>query len=119
MNRRMWWSRRKRADAPLTAAKRGSRCEAVKRARRAAKVPLAIPLIAAALLLPAAPAQSALPGANGRIAFTSYRDGNAEIYVMDADGTDQRRLTSNTAVDDEPAWSPAGTRLATAPARRT
>jgi dipeptidyl aminopeptidase/acylaminoacyl peptidase len=112
MNRRMWWLRQKRADAPLTAAKRGSWCEAVKRARRAAKVPLAIPLIAAVLLLPAAPAQSALPGANGRIAFTSYRDGNAEIYVMDANGANQRRLTSNAAKDDEPAWSPGGTRLA-------
>ena len=43
---------------------------------------------------------------NTKIAFESYRDGNAEIYVMAADGTNQRRLTKNTADDGIPAWSP-------------
>ena len=40
-----------------------------------------------------------------RIAFMSYRDGNAEIYVMNTDGSNQTRLTNN-AVDDDayPAW---------------
>ncbi len=28
-----------------------------------------------------------------KIAFESYRDGQAEIYVMDANGANQRRLT--------------------------
>jgi len=41
-----------------------------------------------------------------RIAFTSYRDGNAEIYVMHADGTYQTRLTNNPAIDDAPRWAP-------------
>jgi sugar lactone lactonase YvrE len=41
-----------------------------------------------------------------RIAFVSTRDGNPEIYVMNADGSDQRRLTSNTIFDAEPAWRP-------------
>jgi Tol biopolymer transport system component len=49
---------------------------------------------------------------NGKIAFTSDRDGNREIYVMNADGTDQRRLTNNPGVDDYPAWSPDGKRIA-------
>lgn len=34
-----------------------------------------------------------------RIAFRSYRDGSAEIHVMDADGSNQQRLTSNAAYD--------------------
>ena len=38
-----------------------------------------------------------------RIAFRSQRDGNDEIYVMNADGTCQRNLT-NDKVND---WSPA------------
>jgi WD40-like Beta Propeller Repeat len=41
-----------------------------------------------------------------RIAFVSTRDGNPEIYVMNADGSDQRRLTRNTGVDRQPAWRP-------------
>ena len=32
-----------------------------------------------------------------RIAFTSGRHGNSEIYVMDADGSNQTRLTNNPA----------------------
>jgi Tol biopolymer transport system component len=49
---------------------------------------------------------------NGKIAFTSDRDGNREIYVMNADGTGQVRLTNNAVVDDHPTWSPDGRQLA-------
>jgi Tol biopolymer transport system component len=49
---------------------------------------------------------------NGRIAFTSDRDGNPEIYSMNPDGTDQVRLTGNPGVDDHPKWSPDGRRIA-------
>jgi Tol biopolymer transport system component len=42
------------------------------------------------------------------IAFTSTRDGNEEIYVMDADGSYPTRLTNNTISDSEPAWTPNG-----------
>jgi Tol biopolymer transport system component len=48
----------------------------------------------------------------GVIAFVSDRDGNKEIYVMNADGTDQRRLTKQRFVDNQPAWSPDGTKIA-------
>ena len=41
-----------------------------------------------------------------KIAFTSTRDGNSEIYVMNADGTNQTRLTNNTAFDAWPSFSP-------------
>ncbi len=51
--------------------------------------------------------------ANGRrIAFTSTRDGNSEVYVMDADGTGQTNLTNHPADDSHPAWSPDGRRIA-------
>ncbi|HIL31545.1 MAG TPA: hypothetical protein EYG27_08445 [Dehalococcoidia bacterium] len=46
------------------------------------------------------------------IAFVSFRDGNAEIYIMEADGSKQLRLTTNEADDLEPVWSPDGNDLA-------
>ena len=43
-----------------------------------------------------------------KIAFVSGRDGNAEIYVMNADGSGQRNLTRNARGHDTVfAWSPA------------
>ena len=47
-----------------------------------------------------------------RIAFASDRDGNWEIYVMNADGTAQTRLTNDAADDQNPAWSPDGSKIA-------
>jgi Tol biopolymer transport system component len=47
-----------------------------------------------------------------RMAFSSDRDGNREIYLMDADGGRPTRLTSNAALDDAAALSPDGTRVA-------
>ena len=49
-----------------------------------------------------------------RIAFFSDRDdpANDEIYVMNADGSDVRRLTNDPADDAMTTWSPDGTRLA-------
>ena len=47
-----------------------------------------------------------------QIAFTSFRDGNGEIYVMDADGGNLRNLTRNPALDYAPAWSPDGGSIA-------
>jgi hypothetical protein len=40
------------------------------------------------------------------LCFSSARDGQQEIYVMNADGSDQRRLTSNPARDESPDWQP-------------
>ncbi len=47
-----------------------------------------------------------------RIAFESNFDGDMEIYVMDADGSNVRQITHNTVWDEGPAWSPDGTRFA-------
>ena len=47
-----------------------------------------------------------------QIAFTSARDGNTEIYVMDADGKNQRRLTNHPTSDSQPSWSPDGKKIA-------
>ena len=38
--------------------------------------------------------------------------GDEEIYVMNADGTNVRQLTSNGDFDSAPAWSPDGTKIA-------
>ena len=48
---------------------------------------------------------------SSRIAFVSERDGNAEIYVMNADGSGLARLTDDPASDGMAAWSPDGTKL--------
>jgi hypothetical protein len=58
------------------------------------------------------PSTTPTPAATTKIAFTSARDGNDEIYVMNADGTDPRNLTNDRARDSNPAWSPDGTKIA-------
>lgn len=73
----------------------------------------------AAAVVWAIPSQAAFRGANGRIAFDYDQhlsvDGNAptsttsrEIWTANPDGSDLRRLTSNTASDTDPTWSPDG-----------
>ena len=45
--------------------------------------------------------------ADGRIVFASNRDGDWNIYVMNADGTDVSRLANGNADSFAPAWTPA------------
>ena len=46
------------------------------------------------------------------IVFTSNRDEDFEIYVMNSDGSVQRRLTESRGIDMHPRWSPDGKRIA-------
>jgi Tol biopolymer transport system component len=46
-----------------------------------------------------------------KVLFTSMRDGNPEIYAMNADGSGVTRLTTNAAADTNPAWSPDRRRI--------
>ena len=46
-----------------------------------------------------------------KIAFTSNRDGNPEIYIMNPDGSEQTNLTQHNAVDYSPVWSPTGEQI--------
>ena len=47
-------------------------------------------------------------GPDGRIVFTSVRDGDLDLYVMDPDGTDVRRLTTAKGYDGGAFFSPDG-----------
>src|SRR3990170_4822039 len=47
-----------------------------------------------------------------KIAFESNRDSNSEIYIMDADGSNQKNLTNNKASDGSSTWSPDGKKIA-------
>ena len=62
--------------------------------------------------------RNALAAQKSRIVFTSRRDGNNEIYVMDADGKNPIRLTDNPANDFDPDWSPDGTKIPFASRRK-
>ncbi len=47
-----------------------------------------------------------------KIAFDTDRNGNNEIYVMNANGTGLTRLTNNSYDDSQAAWSPNGSKIA-------
>lgn len=46
------------------------------------------------------------------IVFRSGRGGNHEIYLMDADGSNVRRLTRDNATDTMPSFAPGGRQIA-------
>ena len=70
------------------------------------------------LSLVAVPALATVSGENGRIAFVSDADGDADIYTMNPDGTGIVQVTNASdengfpVLDDEPAWSPDGQSIA-------
>ena len=53
-------------------------------------------------------AASAKPLTTEKIIFSSNRDGNYEIYMMNPDGSQQERLTNHRARDLYPVISPTG-----------
>jgi Tol biopolymer transport system component len=46
-----------------------------------------------------------------KILFTSSRDGNSDIYIMNPDGSEQVNLTKHPAVDQRAVWSPTGEQI--------
>lgn len=46
-----------------------------------------------------------------KILFTSSRDGNYEVYMMNPDGSEQINLTQHRANDLNPVWSPTGEQI--------
>ena len=46
-----------------------------------------------------------------QIIFTSFRDGDGEIYIMDADGKNPRRITHSKGYDGGPFFSPDGKKI--------
>jgi Tol biopolymer transport system component len=68
-------------------------------------------VLAAWLALPA----FAGAATNGRIVFSSARDGSfgtSELYSVAPDGSGATRLTRNSTMDQYPAWSPDGSQIA-------
>ena len=47
-----------------------------------------------------------------QLVFTSNRDGDFDLHLMDDDGSNVVQLTNHPAEDMEPAWSPDGQRIA-------
>ena len=54
---------------------------------------------------------STAQGFESRIFFSSNRDGNWDIYSMDANGDNLVQLTDHPASDEDPACSPDGRRI--------
>ena len=78
---------------------------------------LASLLALVAALAAALPAHATYPGANGQIAFGRTLDtsnGTRAIFAVNADGSGERQLTNPGAgvSDDQPDWSPDGTKIA-------
>jgi len=73
-------------------------------------------LLSVGLLLFAVEGRLAAAGSSssaaGRIAFSAGPHGHEDVYVVNADGTGLRRLTTDPAADFDPSWSPDGKRIA-------
>ena len=68
-------------------------------------------LVAAGLASATGPAQAAFAGDVGKIAFASDREGNWDIFVMNADGSGQTNITNSPASEIRPRWSPDGKKI--------
>jgi Tol biopolymer transport system component len=76
--------------------------------------PLRVPVIAAILLMLAAPAEATFAGKNGRIAFVQGAGTGTDIFTMKPNGSDVKQLTSFGSTGGQTccvAWSPDGKQL--------
>jgi Tol biopolymer transport system component len=70
--------------------------------------------VAVVLVLGSAGEAAVFPGGNGAIVFVRnfpYPVGS-ELFRIEPNGSDEKRLTTNTLDDDGPVWSPDGTKIA-------
>lgn len=108
VKRTTWWA--DFFEGVINDAIRGDR-EPNVRAVRAISLDLAAPARHAAT----ANAKPSLTGTrlrDSKIAFANGRGSHSEIHVMNADGSEQIRLTHGAANNLHPAWSPDGRRIA-------
>jgi len=74
------------------------------------------PLVLTPTTIPSAtvvvPTPTGTPITSQRIAFTTDRDGNREVYLMNTDGSGLNNLTRHPAQDSDVTWSPWRDRLA-------
>jgi Tol biopolymer transport system component/erythromycin esterase-like protein len=59
-----------------------------------------------------APTPTPIGGGTGQIVFSSYREGESEIFIMSGDGSIVTRLTEDTERVNRPACSPDGKHIA-------
>ena len=66
-----------------------------------------------ARVFPNKPVYEAMASPDGsRIVFVAIYQDRPQVYVVNIDGSDVQRLTSGTAQNDQPVWSPDGSRIA-------
>ncbi len=56
--------------------------------------------------------QAASNAQTSKIAFSSLRDGHAQLYMMDLDGSNQANISNNAFNETQPVWSPDGSQIA-------
>jgi Tol biopolymer transport system component len=76
----------------------------------------AVAMLAAAVgvlgLVEVRSAEATFSGKKGKIAFQSDRGGSYQIYTMNRNGNKIDKLTSNSADNEDPAFSPNGKTIA-------
>ena len=80
--------------------------------RAALLISVALTLLLCAACDDDSPTKPRLPLTQGKIVFMSSRDGPYDIFLMNADGSGQTKLTNLPVWNDTPVWSPDGTLIA-------